>query len=113
MGMTGSCRCRFATTDDFVRLASGVVHDDLRWFFEVYVRQPALPRLVVEQEGETLNLSWDVPNDLPFPMPVDVSVDGRVGRVLMADGHATLTVPAGAAVEIDPEKWILMEEEDQ
>jgi hypothetical protein len=31
----------------------------------------------------------------------------------MADGHATLTVPAGAAVEIDPEKWILMEEEDQ
>ena len=110
---TGSCRCRFATTDDFVRLASAVANDDLRWFFEVYVRQPALPRLVVEREGETLDLSWDVPNDVPFPMPVDVSVNGQLSRLLMPDGHATLTVPAGATVEIDPEEWILMEEEDQ
>jgi aminopeptidase N len=110
---TGSCRCRFATTDEFVRLASGIANEDLRWFFEVYVRQPALPRLVVEREGERLSLSWDVPNGLPFPMPVDVSVDGRIGRVLMPGARTTITVPAAATVEVDPENWILMEEEDE
>ena len=67
---------------------------------------------MVEREGERLSLSWDVPNGLPFPMPVDVSVNGQLGRVLMPGNSTTINVPAGATVEIDPEMWILMEEED-
>jgi aminopeptidase N len=104
-----ACRCRFPTTDDFVRLASRVAGRDLTWFFEVYVRQPALPKLLLTREGETVELRWEVPDDLPFPMPVDVTVDGERRRIEMPDGKATLTVPAGgrAAFEVDPEEWIL------
>ncbi|MEE8572845.1 MAG: M1 family metallopeptidase, partial [Gemmatimonadota bacterium] len=71
-GETGSCRCRFATTDDFVELVNEVTGDDLGWFFEVYVRQPELPRLSAMRDGANLTLRWDVPEDLHFPMPIDV-----------------------------------------
>ena len=72
-------------------------------------RCPALPKLVMAREGETVELRWEVPDDLPFPMPVDVTVDGERRRIEMPDGKATLTVPAGggAAFEVDPEEWIL------
>jgi hypothetical protein len=40
-------------------------------------------------------------------MPVDVMVDGERRRIEMPDGMATLTVPAGAPLEVDPEEWIL------
>jgi aminopeptidase N len=106
------CACRFATTDDFVRLASEVAGEDLAWFFEVYVRQPALPQLLVEHDGETLTLSWEVPDGLRFPMPIDVEVNGRAHRVEMPGGHATVSLPDGADVKIDPERWVLREESD-
>ena len=105
------CACRFATTEDFVQLASEVAGEDLAWFFEVYVRQPELPRLVAEWEGEELRLSWEVPGGLPFPMPIDVEVNGRAHRVEMPGGRATLSLFEGAAVEIDPERWVLREED--
>lgn len=102
-----ACGCRFATTDDFARVASRVAGRDLSWFFEVYVRQALLPRLVVTRERGTVELSWEVPGGLAFPMPVDLRVDGATRRVEMPGGRATLAVPAGAAVEIDPEAWVL------
>jgi aminopeptidase N len=106
--VTGSpCRCRFATTDDFVRLVSQQAGRDFAWFFDVYVRQAALPRLVVRREGGTVDLRWQVPNGLPFPMPVDLQVDGRTRRIEMPNGHATLSVPAKAVLVIDPAARIL------
>jgi aminopeptidase N len=101
------CRCRFATTDDLLRLASRIAGTDLSWFFEVYVRQAELPRLVMERQGTTVDLRWEAPAGLPFPMPVDVKVDGRTRRVEMPGGHATLTVGARATVELDPDGWVL------
>ena len=105
--LNAACRCRFATTDDFAALASRTVGADLAWFFEVYVRQPELPRLVMERQGTAVSLRWEVPAGLPFPMPVDVRVDGRMRRVEMPGGRATLTVGARSAVELDPDGWVL------
>ena len=102
-----ACRCRFATTDDFVALASRLAGTDLGWFFEVYLRQPELPRLAVDRQGTTLTLRWEAPAGLPFPMPVDVRVDGHTRRIEMPDGSATLTVGERAAVEVDPDGWVL------
>jgi aminopeptidase N len=101
------CRCRFATTDDLLRLASRIAGADLSWFFEVYVRQAELPRLVMDRQGTTVELRWEAPAGLPFPMPVDVKVDGRTRRVEMPGGHATLAVGARASVELDPDNWVL------
>jgi aminopeptidase N len=102
-----ACRCRFLTTDDFIRLASRIAGQDLGWFFDVYVRQPALPTLLMARDGEQVELRWDVPNNLPFPMPIDVLVNGERRRIAMPDGRTSITVPSGSDIEVDPEEWIL------
>ena len=105
--VTDGSACRFAVTDDFVHLAEAVSGRDLGWFFDVYVRQPALPALSVRREGERVALRWDAPGGLPFPMPVDVRVGAETRRVEMPDGAAVITAPADAEVVVDPENRIL------
>lgn len=107
--VTDGRQVRHATTDEFLAIAERVSGKELDSFFEVYLRQPVQPKLISKRSGDTLRLRWEVPGGLPFPMPVDVEVDGRVQRVVMTGGEVALEVPAGAAVKIDPRNWILME----
>ncbi|MGW8283367.1 MAG: M1 family peptidase, partial [Gemmatimonadota bacterium] len=81
---------------------------DLGWFFDVYLRTAELPTLELTRREGSLDLAWVTPGGLPFPMPVDVQVDGRTRRVEMPYGKATVDVPAGATVVVDPDRWILM-----
>jgi aminopeptidase N len=106
----GSCRCRSVTTDEFVALASDVAERELEWFFEVYVRQRELPRLVVDRADAAVMLRWEAPAGLPFAMPVDVAIDGVVRRVELPDGQARIEVGPESAVEIDPQAWVLRSE---
>ncbi|MDX1429741.1 MAG: M1 family metallopeptidase, partial [Rhodothermales bacterium] len=71
------CRCRFASTDDFIGVAEEISGRELDWFFDVYVRQPALPELVVDRTDAGVELSWKAPDGLPFMMPIDMVVDGE------------------------------------
>ena len=103
---TDGSQVHFATTDDFLTIAEQESGMKLGWFFELYLRQPALPELVSDRSGSMLKLSWKTPGDLPFPMPVDVSVDGKTRKVLMNGGTAELSVPDSANVVIDPEGWV-------
>jgi len=103
--------CRFATTDDFVHLVDDITSQNLDWFFEVYVRQAALPELVTKRDGDKLSLRWKTKNDLPFPMPVDLQLDSEITRVEMSGGHATISVPADAEVIVDPQHWVLRAED--
>lgn len=107
--VTDGSQCRFATTDDFLHLVEGITGRELGWFFEVYLRQPDLPRLRAVRRGTRLELEWEVPGGLPFPMPVEVSVDGEVRRVEMTTGRAILTISPDAEVEVDPVDRILRE----
>ena len=79
------------------------------WFFEVYLRQPVLPRLAAIRQGNRLTLRWDSPVDGDFPMPVEVQLGSDVVRVDMDEGEAVLDVPAGVDPVIDPDNWILAE----
>jgi aminopeptidase N len=97
---------RLVTTEDFVNIASRESGMDLRWFFEVYVRQAALPVLKSEVVEGELRLSWEAPAGLPFPMPVDVVVEGRTVRVPMTGGRGSLRF-TGEAPVIDPNGWVL------
>jgi aminopeptidase N len=101
---------RFATTDDFRHIAEEASGMKLGWFFDVYLRQPALPRLVTETKGNSMALRWDVPNGLPFPMPVEIQVGGQTRRVEVGQAGATLPVAAGQTPVIDPKDWILKEQ---
>lgn len=97
---------RLVTTDDFVNIASTESKQDLRWFFEVYIRQAKLPTLRNEAADGVLRLEWVTPENLPFPMPVDVVVDGKTVRVPMTGGRGTVPF-TGSAPVVDPNGWVL------
>jgi len=104
---TDGSQVRFATTRDFQTLMESLHGADLEWFFETYVRQPDVPSLQVDHAGNTLSLRWDQPAGVPFMLPVEVKVDGERQRVSMDNGSATIDLPAGADVEVDPDGWLL------
>ncbi|MEO8573214.1 MAG: M1 family metallopeptidase [Pyrinomonadaceae bacterium] len=98
---------RLVNTDDFLTIAEQESKMDLNWFFELYLRQPHLPHLITEiLPGNTLRLRWDTPNNMPFPMPVDVVVAGKTQRVEMKEGHASIPF-SGTRPIIDPNGWVL------
>jgi aminopeptidase N len=104
---TDGSQVRFADTDEFVAIAEEVSGRELDWFFDVYVHEADLPTLELTREEGELRMAWDVPGDRPFPMPVEVQIDGDIRRVEMAGGRAVVKVPAGAEVSADPDDWIL------
>ena len=107
---TDGSQCRFAVTEDFIQLAKQVAGRELDWFFEVYLRRAALPRLEVESADGRLELRWKTPDDLPFPMPIDIQLGEERKRVELPDGRAIIiAVPEGVTPQIDPEDWVLRE----
>jgi aminopeptidase N len=97
---------RLVNTDDFLYIAEEESKMDLDWFFELYMRQPKLAKLVTETSGNTLNLRWETPNSMPFPMPIDVEVNGKIQRVEMKNGTGSVNF-TGTAPVIDPKGWVL------
>lgn len=97
---------RFVNTDDFKTIAEEESGMKLDWFFEVYLRQPALPKIIKETTGDRTDLRWETPNNLHFSMPIDVSVDGKIQRVEMKDGKG-LVMSKGGKIEVDPKGWVL------
>ena len=109
---------RLVNTDDFLTIAEEESKMDLDWFFELYLRQPKLPKLVV-QEGSCqtpmtgggttkcfILFRWETPNGMQFPMPIDVVVDGKSQRVEMKDGKGQVEYRQSKPV-VDPNGWVL------
>ena len=105
--VTNGKQFHFETTDDFMRTAEKESGVDLKWFFEIYLRQPVLPKLVAEIKPNQLVLHWETPNNLPFPMPVEVKVGDEIKKVEMKDGKGSLPLPSATKYEIDPNGWVL------
>jgi aminopeptidase N len=103
----GNFAPHYATSHDFVDIVSKVTGHDMSWFFNVYLYQAALPALEQQQQGDTLTLRWRTPHDLPFPMPVEVQVDGTLHTLPMTHGEGSLQAPANALVIIDPHSKLL------
>jgi aminopeptidase N len=101
---------RLVTTDDFLTIAEQDSGMKLDWLFEMYLRQPKLPRLGTSGIGSgssgVMQLSWETPNNMPFPMPIDVEINGKIQRVEMKDGKATINY-TGPPPVIDPKGWVL------
>jgi aminopeptidase N len=103
----GNFAPHYATTRDYIDIVNQVTGKDLRWFFDVYLYEAALPALEVKHEGNTLSLRWKVPHDKPFPMPVEVQVGDTMHTLPMTNGSGTLAAPAGALVIVDPRSKVL------
>jgi aminopeptidase N len=97
----------YRTTPEFIAFVKQVTGKDYQWFFDVYLYQAGLPDLVEKREGNVLSLSWKTEANKPFPMPIEISVDGVVTRLAMAGGKDMLTLPADAHVVIDPMARVL------
>lgn len=103
----GNFKPRFASSDEYVGFVKQVTGKDYKWFFDVYLREAALPELTEQRSGDTLTLAWKTPANRPFPMPVEISVDGKIQKVDMSNGTATVKVPADAHILTDPYARIL------
>ncbi len=103
-------QARFVDTDQLLAIAEDVSGDDLDWFFEVYLRRAALPRLVVQRAGKRVSLAWEVEEGLSFDVNVTLRVDGtdHVVKMEKKRGHFDLPAP-DSAFEVDPEARILMD----
>jgi aminopeptidase N len=97
---------RLTDTDEFLKIEQEESKMKLDWFFELYLRQPKLPKLITETAGNTTTFRWETPNNMPFPMPIDVVVDGKTQRVEMKNGRGSVT---GANPAVDPNGWVLKE----
>ena len=80
---------------------------DYGWFFDVYFFQAALPELLEERDDTGLTLRWKVANDKPFPMPVDVRVNGEVRVLDLASGSARVAATRDDLVIVDPASKLL------
>jgi aminopeptidase N len=105
---TPGCPCRPVATADVVAAAEAVAGRALGWFFDAYLYHAAPPRLVTVRTSDTLALRWETPAGAPFPLPVEVAVDGEVTRLTMEDGTGAVTLPTpDAKVRLDPDGWLL------
>ncbi len=108
----GGTPARFVGTADVLGAFRRAAGRDLSGVFEVYLRQPALPRLAVTRSATQATLRWIVPDaagDAVFDVPVEVAVDGATHRVEMPGGVGTVSLPRRTALGVDPHRRILFD----
>lgn len=103
----GNFQPQFGTSKGFMATVNQVTGGNYDWFFNIYLYRAELPKLIDARDGDMLKLRWQTPDNLPFPMPVDVRIDGKTTTLQMTDGSGQLAVPASATVTLDPEAKIL------
>ena len=96
----------YRNTQDFIEIVNRRTGKDLSWFFDVYLYQPKLPKLVETRTEDSVTFSWNTPQNLPFPMPIEVSVNGEV-QVLDITSPNTITVTPFDVVIADPNSKVL------
>ena len=98
----GNFAPRYVSSDEYERIVRRVTGSNYGWFFDVYLRQAALPELIETRTRGRLTLRWQAPGGGVFPMPVEVQVAGRIVRLPMSGGGGSVAVPGRAHVVIDP-----------
>ena len=80
---------------------------DLGWFFEVYARRGPLPELTASDSDDGVILEWLTPDDLDFPMPTPVRVNGEMQLVEFENNRAVLQGVSTDDILIDPYMQVL------
>ncbi|MES2097890.1 MAG: M1 family metallopeptidase [Pseudomonadota bacterium] len=98
----GNFTPRYGSTTEYQGFVKKITGKDYDWFFDVYLRRAALPELIEARSGDKLTLIWLTPDNLPFPMPIEVLVGDKLVKVEMPEGSATIDASASARVVVDP-----------
>jgi aminopeptidase N len=91
---------------DFVSIVNDITGQDLNWFFDVYLYQAELPKLVVNRTDDKITLQWQIENNKPFYMPVEIQINGKVTTLDLAT-PVTLAINKMDVVIVDPNSKIL------
>lgn len=100
----------FANTQDFIDIVNNKSTQNLDWFFDVYLFSAKLPKLVVERSDTEVSFAWQTENDLPFPMPLEVSVNGELVTLDMQQTNS-IEVTKLDTVIADPNSKVLRYEQ--
>ena len=99
--------CRFVQTSDFIKICEEESGLNLTWFFDIYVRQAALPVLEKTIENNVLFLKWKTPDQLPFPMPISIKTGKEWKRIEIPSKGISIPFDGKEAPIVDPEGWVL------
>ena len=98
---------RYRSTQDFIDIVNRVTNVDYTWLFDVYLKQASLPELVIEYIQGGMQLKWQTPLDLPFPMPVPISINGELNLVDLSAKGSAMFFNENSHVLIDPDMRVL------
>jgi aminopeptidase N len=99
--------CRFVQTSDFIKICEEESGLNLTWFFDIYVRQAALPVLEKTIENNVLFLKWKTPDQRPFPMPISIKTGKEWKRIEIPSKGISIPFDGKEAPMVDPEGWVL------
>ena len=103
----GNFKPVYRTTADYIAIVNDITGKDMGWFFDAYLYHAALPDLVMTRTGDQVRLTWQTESDLPFNMPVQVSVDGEIRSLEMQAGTVVFTAAPGSHIILDPQSKVL------
>jgi aminopeptidase N len=103
----GNFKPRYATTRDYIDIVDQVTGRNLKWFFDVYLYDAALPKLETTRDGDMLQFHWVTGHGEPFPMPLEVQVGSSLHTLPMTGGRGELRVPEGTLMIVDPHSKVL------
>jgi aminopeptidase N len=98
---------RYRNTQDFIDIVNQQTGEDYTWLFAVYLKQADLPVLLQQRSAKQLVLTWQVPNDLAFPMPVPIAINGELRVFTPLDGKIVVAVQSSDKVVVDPNMQVL------
>ncbi len=96
----------FKNSADFVNIVNTITGKDMSWFFDVYLYQADLPKLVVDRKDDAITVQWEIENNKPFHMPVELSINGKI-TTLDLTKPVKLAINKMDVVILDPNSKIL------
>lgn len=105
--LTYPIQSRYRNTQDFINIVNRLTGKDYTWMFDVYLKQAALPELIILQQDEQLTLSWKLPANTPFPMPIPISINGEIQIYSIDNGKLSVHIQPTDKVIVDPEMKVL------
>jgi aminopeptidase N len=96
----GNTYANFATTDQFIEFFSSYTNVRIAPYIQMHLYTTDLMRPVVNKVGEN---QYEILLGLPFEVPVDVEIDGKMSRLVMYRTIVTASQPP----VVDPLNWYL------
>ena len=98
---------RYRNTKEFIAIVNRITGQDYQWLFDVYLYEAALPELKQQQNGDVVTFSWLTPNKKPFPMPIEISINGQTQLLDFSKGAVTVSVKSTDQLLVDPQMKVL------